>query len=108
MLENLFLLYASSKNQPVHSQSDQHVIYWLSGKYIRKTCYMQSFNILAYLCSLAGWIEVCLVANLEEKFSCDQAHLTYRIISAVMYSLAIISRVLTCPHIGQVLSNMLV
>ena len=76
LLENLVLLYASNKgtDQLVYSKFDQHVIYWLSGKYVRETCYMQSFNILAYLCSLAGWIEVYLVANIKERFPCDKAN----------------------------------
>ena len=37
--------------------TDQHVCYSLPWKYHIKTCFMQNFNILAILCSWAGWFE---------------------------------------------------
>ena len=33
-----------------------------------QACFMQNFNILASLCSWAGWFEPCLVTNPEDRF----------------------------------------
>ena len=36
---------------------------------------MQNLNVLASLCSWAGWFELYQVTNLKDRFSCDKAHL---------------------------------
>ena len=46
-----------------------HGSYWLFGKYCSSTSSMQNFNILASLCSIGGWFEPYIVANLKDKFS---------------------------------------
>ena len=37
------------------------------------TCYMQNYNILASLCSLADWLKSYLAINPEDRFSPDVA-----------------------------------
>ena len=49
--ENLILLHANNKGADEPAQSDQRLCYSLSIKYDRLNCFMQSFNILASLCS---------------------------------------------------------
>ena len=58
----------------VSVQSDQQLCSSLSGKYHDFTCYMQSLNIVASLCSWAGWIEPNLGANPKDKFSPFDVH----------------------------------
>ena len=39
------------------------------------TCYKQNCNLLASLCSLAGWFESHFVGNPEDRFSRIAAHI---------------------------------
>ena len=56
------------------AQSDQRLCCSLSGCYNTSTCYSQNFKNLASLCSWTGRFESYLVANSEDRFSRDVAH----------------------------------
>ena len=66
--ENLFMPYANNKgaDQPAHPRS-------LNSAFVIR--YWDSIKPLASLCSWAGRFESYLVANPEDRFSCDAAQL---------------------------------
>ena len=57
------------------TQSDQHLCCSLLRQYNTCSCYVLNFQTLAKFCSWAGWFEYDLVANREDRFSHDGAHL---------------------------------
>ena len=70
------------------AQADQRLCYSLSGKYSIQPCSMQNFNILASLCSCAGWFEPHLVIKPEDWFSYVEAQLsTKQTLLALSYHL---------------------
>ena len=56
-------------------QAGQGLCYWLSVKFNSYTCSMQTFTILASLCSWAGWFESNLVSDHKDNFPQVEAHL---------------------------------
>ena len=50
--------------------------YSLIIKYHIKTCHERDFIFLASLCSWAGWFESHFFENPEDRFSCNEAHMT--------------------------------
>ena len=61
------------------AQTDQRLCYSLIEKNHILTCYEGNFNFLASLCSWGDWFETCYVGNPEDRFSRDEAHLSFRI-----------------------------
>ena len=51
------------------TQSDQRLYYSLSGRYNSLPYCVQSFNIIASLCSLEGWFESYHGETPKERFS---------------------------------------
>ena len=70
MKKKKFLPYANNKGADQLAQSDQH--FWF--RYL-DSFYTQNFKTLASLCSWAGRFESYLVADPEDRFSRDEAHL---------------------------------
>ena len=58
-----------------YAQSDQRLYYLLIVKYHIQAWYKRNFNVLASLCSWAGWFESHYVGNPEDRFSPDAAHI---------------------------------
>ena len=57
------------------AQSDQRICYSLLRQYNTSSFYSRNFNTLASLISWAGRFESYLVANPEDRVSCDEAHI---------------------------------
>ena len=57
------------------AQSDQRLCYSLSGYYNSSSFYIQNFKCLPSVCGCAGRFESTLVANPEDRFSRDEAHI---------------------------------
>ena len=56
------------------AQSDQHLCCSLLRQYNICSCYVLNFKIIASLCGCTGRFESYLVANYEDRFSCDEVH----------------------------------
>ena len=56
------------------AQSDQCLFCWLPVQYNTVTWYNPNFKTLASFCSWAGRVKSYLVADPEDRFSCDEAH----------------------------------
>ena len=74
--------YAICKQQKRRSacaspQSDQGLCYSLLRQYNTSSFYIQNFKPLASLCSWAGRFESTVVANPEDRFSRDEAHIKH-------------------------------
>ena len=56
-------------------QSALGLNYWLSRKYNRLTCYMQTFSNIARLCSSVGWFEPYLAETpIESHYNYNVSH----------------------------------
>ena len=66
-----FVAWEQQRPRPVCTsmQSDKYLCYSLSAKYESLTWHMQTFYILASLCSWVAWSELHLVANPKALFS---------------------------------------
>ena len=70
-------VFAICEQQRQSAQSHQHICCSLPGWYNNtSTYYSRNFKTLASLCSQVGRLESDLVANPEDRFSLDEAHLT--------------------------------
>ena len=76
--ENLFMPYATNKgaDQPVHPRSlnSTFVVHCLNSTIDISSFYIRSFKPLANFCGCAGRIVSYLLANPEDRFSRDEAH----------------------------------
>ena len=61
----------------VSAQSDQHLYYLLPRKYNTSFFYIRNVKLLGSLCGRICWFESYLVANPEDRFSLDEAHLPF-------------------------------
>ena len=76
---NLLMLYATNKgaDQSVHPHSliSTFVVHCLDTRSIKSSFYTCNFMTLASFCSWAGQFESYLVANPDDRFSRDEAHI---------------------------------
>ena len=77
MRKPVYVIYEQQRRRSAcaSAQSDQRLCCSLPGWNDTYTCYSRNFKTLASLCSLAPWFESNLVANPEDRFSRDVAHL---------------------------------
>ena len=91
--KNLFMPYANNKgeDQPVHPRS------LIRGFFV----HCLDSKPLASLCSWAGQFESYMVANPEDRFSCDEAHMIFKI----SMTMSLTQKIQRCRTFQQYLSK---
>ena len=100
-------VYATCKQQRRRSaqasmQSDQHLCCSLPRSYNISSFYIRNFKPLPTFCGCAGRFESTLVANPEDRFSRDEAHilLTFFIVSGSCRACTTVSGTCSCTTVS--------
>ena len=97
--ENLFsVVCEQQRRRPAcaSAQSDQHLCYWLFGKYHIKNCYERNFNFLASLCRWGEQFESHFVGNPEDRFSRDEINIPKTLVDRKIIFLKILFENICC------------
>ena len=72
--KHVFALWEQQRRRSActSAQSDQHLCCSLLRQYNICSCYVLNFKTIASLCGCAGRFESYLVANYEDRFSCEE------------------------------------